>query len=166
MSELKDTPEWLPLESVQYQYTCWSAREGLARREDGEANWNDDVTPEPGGTGEIVLCPDCADGLLTDRWDFSNGVRVFEHQIDEDSPINRQCLTPLAERPARFGDTCDTCADINWITVFVPELGGWVALKGYGSVDSDVWVSHKGELSEAVIDVLKDHLDIDFEENN
>lgn len=163
VEELAPVPEWLK-GAVQAESTCWSAREGFKKCDGDEAPWGWDELDKANNADDAVLCPGCADAFLTNAGDFSNGVRVREWDWEYFHDQGTQHLTPLAERSPRFGEPCDACASISWVTVFVPELGGWVSFDGDMSPNSKVWLAHASELSPRVLEVVRDH-GIEWEES-
>ncbi len=154
MTKLAPVPEWLK-DAVQPKDTCWSAKEGFARCEDSEAPWDWCELDKANNVDDAVLCPGCTEAFLTSAGDFSNGVLVCEVDREYFHDQGAQNLTPLAERSARFGESCDACASISWVTIFVPELGGWVTFDGEGSPDSDIWAAHADELLPQVLEITK-----------
>ena len=155
MTKLAATPEWLE-DSVQHKDTCWSAEEGFKQCNDDEAAWGWDELDKANNADDVALCPGCAEAFLTSAGDFSNGVLVtevgwLEYSYDRAS----KHLTPFAERPAHSGEYCDACASISWVTVFVPELGGWVSFNGDTSPDNKTWMTYADELPPRVLEIAK-----------
>jgi hypothetical protein len=148
--QLSPAPEWLK-EAVQPQSTCWSAKEGFAKSELGEANWDWDDLSKENNVDDIILCPGCSDSFLPHG--FSNGVRAISNA---DEMEDGEVVTPFAERPANFGESCDACSNINYVTAFIPELGGWISLSGVDAPDDDTWLAHIGELPTRVVEFAQD----------
>ena len=157
MTKLAATPEWLE-DSVQHKDTCWSAKEGFEMCEDGEAYWEWDALCRAMGLDDFVACPDCADSFLSDKGRFSNGVLCIGIEWDFNESTRRQHIMPFAKRQARSYESCDLCTDeVNQFTVFIPELGGWVAVEGDTSPSEDDWLAHARELSPRVLGAFRHH---------
>ena len=159
VEELAPVPEWLE-GAVQAESTCWSAKEGFGKCDYNEAPWFWSPEEIADRRDDVILCPYCAKMELTSVGGFSHNVLVRNDDWDvyefTSDPLTER-LTPFAQRPARSGESCDGCATISDVTVFVPELGGWVSFDGYMSPDSNVWLAHASELSPRTLAIVQDH---------
>jgi len=143
--QLAPVPQWLDEAGVvQQSDVCWSSRVGWRKRIDGDRHPRDyelSGLEQPYGMArayvayEIVVCPACADAIL-DKSDRPNGVRTSQG-------------VPFATRQAQPLDRCDLCEDA--MTVFLPDLGGWVVVYGSTALPTSVWQDHLDELTPPTI---------------
>jgi len=153
MTKLSPAPEWLK-EAVQPKDTCWSAKEGFKQCDDSEAPWGWSELDKANNADDVALCPGCADAFLVSGG-FSNGILVDYSEWESFLYQGSNRLTPFAERPAHSGEYCNGCFAVDWITVFCPELGGWVTFDGDAYPDSDTWTAYADELPPQAIEIAK-----------